>query len=90
MAMGNSPGQNTGIGSLSFLQGIFPIQGSNSGLPHCIVIVIMNLKLRLLHMADAEQLERWISQDWGLVMKTDREGAKVHCKGIGVMINGGN
>ena len=31
----NSPGQNTGVGSLSFLQGIFPIQGSNPGLPHC-------------------------------------------------------
>ena len=25
----NSPGQNTGVGSLSLLQGIFPIQGSN-------------------------------------------------------------
>jgi len=31
----NSPGQNTGVGSLSLLQGIFPAQGSNSGLPHC-------------------------------------------------------
>ena len=31
----NSPGQNTGVGSLSCLQGIFPIQGSNPGLPHC-------------------------------------------------------
>ena len=31
----NSPGQNTVVGSLSFLQGIFPSQGSNSGLPHC-------------------------------------------------------
>ena len=30
----NFPGQNTGVGSLSFLQGIFPIQGSNPGLPH--------------------------------------------------------
>ena len=30
-----SPGQNTGVGSLSLLQGIFPIQGSNPGLPHC-------------------------------------------------------
>ena len=29
---GNSPGQNTGVGSLSLLQGIFPIHGSNSGL----------------------------------------------------------
>ena len=32
---GNSPGQNTGVGSLSLLQGIFPAQGSNRGLPHC-------------------------------------------------------
>ena len=31
----NSPGQNTGVGSFSLLQGIFPIQESNSGLPHC-------------------------------------------------------
>ena len=31
----NSPGQNTGVGSLSLLQGIFPTQGSNLGLPHC-------------------------------------------------------
>ena len=31
----NSPGQNPGVGSLSLLQGIFPTQGSNPGLPHC-------------------------------------------------------
>ena len=31
----NSPGQNTGVGSLSLLQGIFPTQGSNPGLSHC-------------------------------------------------------
>ena len=30
-----SPGQNTGVGSHSLLQGIFPTRGSNSGLPHC-------------------------------------------------------
>ena len=29
----NSLGQNTGVGSLSFLQGIFPTQGWNPGLP---------------------------------------------------------
>ena len=28
----NSPGQNTGVGSLSLLQGIFPTQGLNPGL----------------------------------------------------------
>ena len=31
----NSPGQNTGVGSLSILQGNFPTLGSNPDLPHC-------------------------------------------------------
>ena len=32
----DSPGQNTGVGSLSLLHGIFSTQGStNPGLPHC-------------------------------------------------------
>ena len=31
----NFPGQNTGVGSLSLLQGTFPTQGSNPGLSHC-------------------------------------------------------
>ena len=31
----NSPGQCTGVGSLSLLQGIFPTQGLNPGLLHC-------------------------------------------------------
>ena len=31
----NSPGKNTGVGSLSLLQGIFQTQGLNPGLPHC-------------------------------------------------------
>ena len=32
---GDSPGQSTGEGSRSLLQGIFPTQGSNPGIPHC-------------------------------------------------------
>ena len=32
---GTSPGQNTGVGSHSLLQGIFPTQGLNPGLPCC-------------------------------------------------------
>ena len=31
----NSPGQNTGVGSLLLLQMIFPTQGLNPGLLHC-------------------------------------------------------
>ena len=31
----DSPGKNTGVGSLSLLQGNFPTQGLNPGLLHC-------------------------------------------------------
>ena len=31
----NSPGQNSGVGSLSLLQGISPTQGLNPGLLNC-------------------------------------------------------
>ena len=31
----NSPGRNTGVGSLFLLHRIFPAQGLNPGLPHC-------------------------------------------------------
>ena len=31
----DSPGENIGVGCHALLQGIFPTQGSNPGLPHC-------------------------------------------------------
>ena len=31
----DSSGKNTGVGGRALLQGIFPTQGSNPGLPHC-------------------------------------------------------
>ena len=31
----NSPGKSTGVGCHFLLQGLFPTQGSNPGLPHC-------------------------------------------------------
>ena len=37
----NSPGHNTGVGSLSLLQGIFPTQESNQDLLHCRQIYIL-------------------------------------------------
>ena len=40
----NSPGQNTGMGSHSLLQGIFPTQGSNPGLLHCRQILYLSHK----------------------------------------------
>ena len=36
---GDSPGKNTGMGCYALLQGIFPTQGLNPGLPCCRQIV---------------------------------------------------
>ena len=33
--LGDYPGKNTGVSCHALLQGIFPTQGSNPGLPHC-------------------------------------------------------
>ena len=46
----DSPGKNTGVGSHSLLQGIFPIQGSNPDLLHCRRI--------LYHLSQAEKPNR--------------------------------
>ena len=49
----NSPGQNTGEGSLSLLQGIFPPHGWNPGLPHC-----RRILSQLSHQGSPRILER--------------------------------
>ena len=36
---GDSPGKNTGVGCHALLQGVFPPQGLNPGLPHCRQII---------------------------------------------------
>ena len=47
----NSPGQNTGVGSLSLLQGIFLTQESNQGLLHCRWILYqLNYQRSLVHV----------------------------------------
>ena len=53
----NSPGQYTGVGSQSLLQGIFPTQGSNPGLPHCrqILYQLSNQGSSALLVADKSQ-----------------------------------
>ena len=51
----NSLGQNTGMGSLSLLQGIFLTQGLNPGLPHCSQILY-----QLSHKGSPRILE-WVA-----------------------------
>ena len=51
----NSPGQNTGVGSLSLLQGLSPTQSLNLGLPHC-----RQLLYQLSHKGSPRKLE-WVA-----------------------------
>ena len=51
----NSPGKNTGVGSHSLLQGIFPTQGLNPGLLHCRQILY-----QLSHQGSPRILE-WVA-----------------------------
>ena len=51
----NSPGQNTVVGSLFLLQGIFPTQGSNPSLPHC-----RRILYQLSHKGSPKTLE-WVA-----------------------------
>ena len=51
----NSPGHNTGVGSLSLLQGIFPTQGLNPDLLHCRQI------LYLLRQKGSPRILEWVA-----------------------------
>ena len=69
----NSPGQNSGVGGLFFLQGIFPTQGSNPDLPHCRRILYQlshNGSLRILGAVSLSLLQQifptWES-NWGFL-----------------------
>ena len=64
----DSPGQNTGMGSLSLLQGIFLTQGWNQGLLHCRRILYQlstqgrlerSLKVSLSESLEAVKGARW-------------------------------
>ena len=67
----SSPGQNIGVGSLSFLQWIFTTQKLNQGLPHCRQILYqlsywgsppiqgIHTEISLSCFADAETSPSW-------------------------------
>ena len=87
----NSPGQNTGVGSLSFLQGIFTIQGWNPGLLHWRMILY-----QLSHQGypkKAECLKNWWFQIgcWRILFKlpwTARRSNQSILKEINLMFTG--
>ena len=69
----NSPGQNTGVGSLSLLQGIFPTQGSNPGLPYSRWILY-----QLSHQGGPTILE-WVAYPFSSRSSRPRNRTGVSC-----------
>ena len=70
----NSPGQNTEVGSLSLLQGIFPTQGLNPGLPHCRWILY-----QLSHEGSPRILE-WVAYPFSSGSSPPRNRTRVSCR----------
>ena len=69
----NFPGQNTRVGSCSLLQGIFPTQGSNPGLPHCRWILY-----QLSHQGSSRILE-WLAYPFSRESSWPRNWTGVSC-----------
>ena len=69
----NSPGQNTRVGSLSLLQGIFPTQESNPGLPHRRQILYW-----LSHRKSPRVLE-WVAYPFSRASSWPRNRTGVSC-----------
>ena len=73
----SSPGQNTRMGSLSLLQGIFPTQGSDPGLPHCRWILY-----QLRHQGSPRILE-WVPYPFSRGSPNPgNESGLLHCRQI--------
>ena len=77
----SSPGQNTGVGSLSLLQGIFPTQGSNLGLPHC-----RHILYQLSHKGSPRMLE-WVAYPFSRGSFWPRNQTGVSCTAGGFFTN---
>ena len=69
----NSPGQNTGVGSLSLLQGLFPTQRLNPGLLHC-----RRILNQLSHKGSPRVLE-WVAYPFSRGSSQPRNGTLVSC-----------
>ena len=77
----NSPGQNTGVDSLSLLQGIFPTQGSNPGLLHCRWILY-----QLNHKRSPRILE-WVAYPFSRGSSRSRNQTGISCIAVRFFTN---
>ena len=78
---GDSPGQNTGVGSLSLLQGVLPTQGSNLGCLHCRQILY-----QLGHQGSRRILE-WVACPFCRGSSRPRDWTRVSCIAGGFFTN---
>ena len=69
----NSPGQDTGVGSLSLLQGIFPTQGLNPGLPNCRQILYQ------LNQKGSLRILEWVAYPFSSGPSWSRNWTRVSC-----------
>jgi len=69
----DSPGKNTGVGGHAVLQGIFPTQGSNPGLPHC-----RRILYHLSHQGSPRILE-WVAYTFSRGSSQPRDQAHISC-----------
>ena len=74
----NSPGQNTEVGSLSLLQGIFSTQGSNLHLPHC------TWNLYQLSHKGSPRIQEWVAYPFSSCIFWTQESNQglLHCRWI--------
>ena len=70
---GDSPGRNTDVGCHTLLQRIFPIQGSNPGLPHCRQIIYCQS-----HQGSPRVLE-WVAYPFSRGSSRPRNWTRVSC-----------
>ena len=78
----NSPGQDTGVGSLSLLQGISPTKGQNLGLPHCTWI------LHQLSHKGSPRILRWVAYPFARGSSRPRNRTRASCIADGFFTNG--
>ena len=73
----NSPGRNTGVGSRFLLQGVFPTQGSNSGLSHCRQILYhMSHQGSPVHILVRVKQKTWAIKTGGEKQKSCHQAAR--------------
>ena len=85
----DSPAQNTGAGSSSLLQGIFPTQGLNPGLLHCKWILYCLSHQGSLKKAGRQRIDNFetvVHVMNGTLLSHEKEGNSVICNNTALVL----